>query len=96
MARWRSREPPRVEGPAWYRTFDPEAWDTPDAQELSMISGSLGFGPWPEELHRIHAERRWGQAKHAYRQAHPALAEQELEDLIAEAHERRRDEESRY
>jgi hypothetical protein len=36
------------------------------------------------DRHRIHAERRWQEAKHRYRQAHPQLATQELEDLFEE------------
>jgi len=82
MARWRSTGG-RIEAPEWYRNFHPESWDEPDAQEQAMISGSLGRD-WPEELHRWHAERRWAQAKHAYRQAHPAFVEQEFKDLMAE------------
>ena len=83
MVAWRRRdlEPARIEGPEWYRVFHPEAWDEPDAQEQSMINGSLGC-PWPEELHRWHSERRWEQAKYRYRQAHPALAEQEFAELV--------------
>jgi hypothetical protein len=75
--------PPRIEPPGWYRTFDPAAWDEPDDHEQAMIDGCPSFRPWPDRLHRIHAERRWGQAKHAYRQAHPALAEQEFAELIS-------------
>jgi hypothetical protein len=75
--------PPRIEPPTWYRTFDPQQWDVPDAHEQSMMDGCAMLGPWPDAMHRIHAERRWGQAKHAYRQQHPALAEQEFRDLIS-------------
>jgi hypothetical protein len=53
-----------------------------DAIEQAMFNGCPGWRPWPDHLHRYHSERRWAQAKHAYRQAHPALAEQELTDLI--------------
>jgi len=38
----------------------------------------------PESWDEPDAERRWAQAKHAYRQAHPAFGEQEFEDLMAE------------
>jgi hypothetical protein len=76
------RQPSRIEPPAWYQDFDPAAWDTPDAQEQSMIEGCQGFGEWPPELRRIHAERRWQEAKYRYRQEHPALATQEFEDLV--------------
>ena len=88
---WRKAAPvpPRIEPPGWYRTFDPAAWDEPDGQERAMISGNLGM-PWPGELHRIHAERRWQEAKHAYRQDHPALAHQEFEDIIAAERQARR------
>jgi hypothetical protein len=94
VARWKRAGAGRIEGPAWYRTFDPQMWDEPDAQEQAMIDGCPSMRPWPDDVHRWHAERRWGQAKHAYRQEHPALAEQELEDLIngeLEARRRERD-----
>jgi hypothetical protein len=55
-----------------------------DAQEEAMFNGCPSFRPWPEELHRVHARRRWAQAQHAYRQAHPALAEQEFQDLVSD------------
>ena len=89
MARWRPADRPRIEPPLWYRVFDLAAWDEPDAQEQAMIDGCLSMQPWPEELHRWHAERRWGQAKHAYRQDHPALAEQEFAELLDSCRERR-------
>jgi hypothetical protein len=89
MARWRPQDAPRVEAPEWYRNFHPEDWDEPDGQERAMIAGSLGR-PWPEELHRIHSERRWGQAKHRYRRDHPALADQEFTELIEGYRERHR------
>jgi hypothetical protein len=77
--------PPRIEPPGWYRTFDPAMWDEPDDQEERMLAGCAGlFGPeWVAGRHRMHAERRWQEAKHACRQEHPDLAEQELEDIIA-------------
>lgn len=92
MAWRRLVEPLRIEPPEWYRTFHPQAWDEPDGQERAMMDGSRGYGPWPDELHRVHAERRWGEAKHAYRQQHPALAAQELEDLISGEWQARRQE----
>jgi hypothetical protein len=56
------------------------AWDEPDEWELGMLGGhDPGEAP---ELHRIHAERRWGTAKHAYRQEHPDLAEQEFREIV--------------
>jgi hypothetical protein len=80
---WRKRrEPVRIEPPEWYRVFDPAMWDEMDAQEQAMFRGCPSWRPWPDELHRIHAERRWAQAQHAYRQDHPDLAEQEFRDLI--------------
>ena len=83
MARWRAQPvPPRIEGPEWYRNFHPEDWDEPDAQEQAMINGSLGHGTWPPDLHEIHARRRWAEAKHAYRRSHPALADQEFQELL--------------
>ena len=82
--RSRAGPPQRIEPPLWYRVFDLAAWDEPDAQEQAMIDGCPSFRPWPEELHRIHAERRWHQAKHAYCQDHPALAEQEFADIMEE------------
>jgi hypothetical protein len=94
VARWREA-PERFEPPEWYRVYHPEAWDEPDAQEQAMIDGCAGYKAWPDSeesrwpdwpqwLHEHHARRRWGQAQHAYRQQHPAFAEQELEDLLAE------------
>ena len=89
MARWREA-PARAEPPEWYRNFHPEDWDEPDQQEQRMIDGCPSMRPWPDDVHEWHAKRRWGQAKHAYRGKHPALAEQELEDLIGEFQERHR------
>ena len=86
MARWRERHG-RIEPPEWYRNYHPEAWDTPDEHELRMMAGNLGL-PWPAELHRMHAERRWAQAKYAYEVAHPAFATQEFDALIESARER--------
>jgi len=54
-------------------------------QEQAMIDGYRGFGVFPPELHEIHARRRWEEGKHRYRQAHPALAEQEFAELIESA-----------
>jgi hypothetical protein len=83
MARWRGQdEGQRIEPPEWYRNFHPEAWDEPDDWEQRMIDGCPSMRPWPEDVHRWHAERRWGQAQHKYRQQHPAFATQELEDLF--------------
>ena len=87
--RWRP-DPPRIEPPLWYRAYDPASWDKPDGHELRMMAGSLGFGKWPAELHDIHARRRWQEAKHAYRQAHPAFATQEFDDLVGSSRERHR------
>lgn len=83
MAKWRPRGRGRIEPPEWYRVFHPEAWDEPDAQEQAMIDGCPSMRPWPADVHRWHAERRWSTAKHAYRQQHPALAEQEFEEFFA-------------
>jgi hypothetical protein len=80
--RRKPRAPAQVEPPAWYRTFDLAAWDEPDAHEEAMQAGNLGM-PWPDELHRIHAERRWAQAKYQYRRENPALAEQEFKAIVA-------------
>jgi hypothetical protein len=90
MARWRREDTGRIEAPEWYRNFHLEAWDEPDAQEQRMIDGCPSMRPWPEDVHRWHAERRWGQAKHRYALAHPALAEQEFTDLIESFREDRR------
>ena len=80
---WRKpQEPAHIEPPGWYRSFDLAAWDEPDAHERAMIAGHLGM-PWPDELHRMHAQRRWSQARHAYRKEHPALAEQEFSEIVA-------------
>jgi hypothetical protein len=84
MAWRRHVEAAHIEAPEWYRNFHPEDWDEPDGQERHMMAGNLGW-PWPEELHRIHSERRWGEAKYRYRQTHPALAEQEFAELIESA-----------
>jgi len=97
---WRKPvEPPRIEPPLWYRVYDPGQWDEPDGHELRMMDGFAGCWPdapgsrwpgWPQHLHEAHARRRWGQAQHAYRQAHPALAHQEFEDLVNGEREARR------
>ena len=81
MARWRVKTA-RVEPPGWYRVFDPAAWDEPDLEEWRMLRG-WWWEPWPEHLHRQHVQRRWQAAKHAYRQAHPDLAEQEFNELLS-------------
>ena len=81
-----------IEPPEWYRNFHPEAWDEPDAQEQSMMDGCRGFGEWPDYLHDHHARRRWHEAQYAYRQTHPALAEQEFQALVnGELEARRRE-----
>jgi hypothetical protein len=85
VARWRPADPPWIEAPEWYRNFHPEDWDEPDAQEQTMINGSLGYGLWPPDLHEIHSRRRWGEAKYAYRRAQLALAEQEFAELLGSA-----------
>ena len=85
MARWRASAG-RIEAPEWYRNYHPEDWQEPDVQEQRMLAGcveALG-AEWVEGRHRMHAERRWHEAKHRYRQAHPAFASQELEDLLEE------------
>ena len=82
MARWKADTSGPIEAPAWYRHFDPEAWDAMDPQEQAMFDGCPTWRPWPDYLHRIHAERRWGEAKHRYRQAHPAFATQEFNKII--------------
>lgn len=85
MARWRAAGK-RIEAPEWYRNYHPADWDEPDEQERRMLAGctaALG-SEWVADRHRIHAERRWQEAKHRYRQAHPQLATQELEDLFEE------------
>jgi hypothetical protein len=83
VARWRAAAA-RIEAPEWYRNYHPEDWDEPDAHELRMRAGCPSMDPWPDYLREVHAERRWHEAKHAYRQAHPAFASQELEDLFEE------------
>jgi hypothetical protein len=86
---WRKpSEPPHIEPPEWYRNYHPEAWDEPDAQEQAMIDGCPSMRPWPAWLHAEHARRRWQLAKFAYRQDHPALAEQEFADLVTRVHRR--------
>jgi hypothetical protein len=85
VARWRAAAG-RIEAPEWYRNYHPEDWDEPDEQEQRMLAGctaALG-SEWVAERHRWHAERRWHEAQHRYRQAHPAFATQELEDLFEE------------
>jgi hypothetical protein len=92
VARWQRRGPGRIEPPEWYRNYHPEDYDEPDGHEQSMIDGSAGYRAWPDAepsrwpdwpqwLHEEHSRRRWQQAKHAYRQAHPAFWEQEFNDL---------------
>jgi hypothetical protein len=88
---WRKPRPvARIEPPEWYRNYHPEAWDQPDGHEQSMINGS--GTRWPDcadgspgwlAFHDVHARRRWQQAKHTYRQAHPAFWSQEFDDLLA-------------
>lgn len=82
--RRRARTARRAEPPAWYREFDPVAWDEPDETERQMISGCPSMRPWPADVHRWHAERRWGEARYRYLADHPALAEQELDELLRE------------
>ena len=90
MARWRVL-PGRIEPPEWYRNFHREAWETPDEHEQRMIDGWRGhLGQWPAHLHYWHAERRWHEAKYAYRREHPDLAEQEFDDIVTRHRERRR------
>lgn len=99
MARWLSQEPPQLEAPAWYRTFDPAAYDEPDGRELSMMAECNGRACWPGEpecrpgwplwLHREHAKRRWGEAKYGYLQQHPLFAAQEFDEIRARSAERR-------
>jgi hypothetical protein len=50
---------------------------------LAGCTAALG-SEWVADRHRWHAERRWQEAKHKYRQAHPQFATQELEDLFEE------------
>ena len=88
---WRKpREPVPIEPPDWYRVFRLEDWDTPDGQEQRMIDGTVSWHPWPDHLHEVHAQRRWGEAKHAYRREHPALAEQEFAEPLNREYESRR------
>jgi hypothetical protein len=83
VARWRRQdEGQRIEPPEWYRVFHPEAWDEPDSQEQLMIAGCLSMQPWPADLHEWHSRRRWHQAQNAYLKDHPALAEQEFNDIF--------------
>jgi hypothetical protein len=83
MASWRPRQPARIEGPEWYRVYHPEDWDVPDAQERRMLAGCEVLGEeWVAGRHRMHAERRWREAQHRYRQQNPALARQEFDDLV--------------
>lgn len=82
MARWRERQGGRAEPPEWYRVFRLQMWDEPDAQEQKMIDGCPSMRPWPEDVHRWHAERRWYEARYAYQQDHPALADQEFEEFL--------------
>jgi hypothetical protein len=89
VARWRRRGRGRIEAPEWYQQFDPQTWDEPDAQEQAMINGCPSMRPWPEDVHRWHAERRWGEAKHRYRLAYPALAEQDWVEFVASLSEPR-------
>jgi hypothetical protein len=82
VARWKASTSGPIEPPEWYRNFHPEAWDEMDAQERAMFDGSPGWRPWPDYLHEIHARRRWMEAQHAYRQAHPAFGTQEFNKII--------------
>jgi hypothetical protein len=93
----RPQEPPRIEPPLWYRVYDPAAWDEPDEQERRMLAGCEVLGEeWMAGRHRMHAERRWQEAKHRYRQQNPALAHQEFTDLVGEEREARRAERERH
>jgi hypothetical protein len=86
MARWKASTSGPIEAPEWYRVYHPEAWDEPDEQERRMLAGctaALG-SEWMADRHRWHAERRWHEAQHAYRQAHPAFSEQEFRKIIEE------------
>ena len=53
-------------------------WVADITDERAMINGWFPGHPWPAELHAVHAERRWAEAKYRYRREHPALARQEL------------------
>jgi hypothetical protein len=87
VAKWRGRAPAHIEPPEWYRVYHPEQWDEIDAQERAMLGGWPG--PPPADIHDCHSRRRWGEAKYAYRQAHPLLAEQEFQEILARAAKRR-------
>lgn len=92
--RSRAAVPARIEPPLWYRAYDPAQWDEPDGHELRMMGGWFPGEPWPADLHTVHAERRWHEAKYAYRQEHPALATQEFNELVnSERADRRRERE---
>lgn len=87
MARWKASTGGPIEAPEWYRVYHPEQWDEPDEHERLMLAGctaALG-SEWVADRHRWHAERRWHEAQHAYRQQHPQFATQEFNKII-EAH----------
>ena len=81
MARWRGGEPAHIEPPEWYRNYHPEAWDEPDDEEIRMTAGCPD--QMMEFLHDHHSRRRWHQAKYAYRQQNPLLAEQEFLEITS-------------
>lgn len=92
---WRKPvEPAHMEPPEWYRNYHPEAWDEPDNQERRMLAGCTALlgSEWVAVRHQWHAERRWYEAQHAYRQAHPAFATQEFNEIISGEWRARRDE----
>ena len=85
---WRRPAPGPAGPPAWYRLYDPAAWDEPDAHEVAMLAN------WPPRiagmlpsLHAQHARRRWHEAQDAYRRQHPRLATQEFAGILARRHQ---------
>ena len=74
----------------------PGAVGEPDGHEQRMITGWFPGEPWSAELHAIHAERRWHEAKHRYRQEHPALATQEFNEIVNSERAARRRERERF
>jgi len=69
--------------PAWVSEYVPGDWDQPDQQEQAMMDACPSARPWPEHVHAWHSERRWGEARNAWLDAHPEH-DHRLEELLAQ------------
>jgi hypothetical protein len=68
--------------PAWVGGFVAADWDEPDAAERAMTGGCPSMRPWPDDVHKWHAGRRWLTARNAWLDAHPEH-DHRLAELLA-------------